>query len=189
MNRTPRAKSQVRVAGRARTRRGDQGLTLFEVMASLSLLTLTAVTVGAGLQTGSATAREVEENVLIQSQAQNWLSLIRTLQVGDPSDPDPSASQINDLFDGDTLPGTITLHQCTRWPSFDQGWVFTMGSFVPQGSWRVQVDYDANGDGLIGGTGLTTLDAVENESRGLRVSVFFNERPILSDILAGASAS
>jgi len=124
-------------------------VTLFEVTAALTVMTLGAVTVGMGLQSGSLAAREVRDSLRVQAQAQNLLALINTLNIGQVSDPDPKKEQLDELFDGDADPGDISVHQLTRYKATDDGWSFTLAGFEAGGEWTVQADYDLDGDGFL----------------------------------------
>ncbi len=163
----------------------EQGFSLLEVLVALTFLTLIFLASGLTVQSSSLVARQMEEDLLIQTQAQNYVDLCLLQPFGRETDDNPLPDLLVEVFDNDEEPGDITLHQLTRWPVSDDGWRFELTSFPVPGEWRVSVTSDLDGDGGTGTTTATGNDATSlasvEASRGVfRISVFFNERPILT---------
>lgn len=161
-----------------RTRRGigptaEAGFTLLEVVLGLTTLMITVAVIGLGLQTGVSVSREIRDLEIIHAQAQAYMDCMLSQSFGSPSDNDPSGAMVDEIFDGDAETGDVTLHQLSRYPAGDQGWVFSLADFPVTGFWRVQVDQDLDDDGVVSG-------ALESSQDILRLRVFFNELLILA---------
>lgn len=131
-------------------RTGESGLTLLEVLFGLTLFTLSIAVVGMGLHAAHLSTRQMQEELLVQGQAQDLVDILRTVPFGTPTDASVSGAQLSEVFDGDEDPGTVTLYQLSRWPEGDGGWIFSVPGFPLDGEWRIQVDHDIHGDGIIG---------------------------------------
>ena len=157
-------------------RRNDRdpgaGFTLIEVILGISVLLICTLALGLSLQAGAVAARELREEQVILSQSQSLLNRIISSEFGHDYDPDPTAAQLEELFDNDLDAGDITLWQLTRWPTADGGWRFSLGDFPVDGEWRVRVDRDLNGNDL-------EDSDLEAGRRIFRVNIFFNDRLIL----------
>lgn len=185
-------------------KRRQAGLTLLEMVAAITILTLVLVTIGLALQSSGQTAREIRGNYAAQILAQQYVDQLVALDFGSDTDPDPSVAQLEEFFDGDDDPGDITVNQLTRWPSGDNGWVIPVLGLGGTLRFHADFDLDDNGEvgtadpGLLGGVlqtlgGLlggsepeattddqTAIEDLENSGSIIRIRVFFNDRRILS---------
>jgi len=150
----------------------SSGFTLVEVVLGISVLLICTLALGFSLQAGAVAARQLQEEQVILAQSQTYVDRIVAQEFGQSYDPDPTAAQIEEVFDSDSDPGSASIHQLSRWPAGDSGWKFTLGDFLVEGEWRILVDQDLNGDGTISGD-------LETGSRVFRICVFFNDRLIL----------
>ena len=156
---------------------------------ALSILAAALLALGLGLQSVSAVSREVQTDLVVQMKGQDLVDLMLVLPTGTPTDPDPTAEQLDEMFDGDDDPGTITLYQLSRAPLLSTGWEFSLTSFEIPGTWRVRADFDMNGDGLIGVAVPATAEfdesdqaaiaQMESDSKVFVLRVFFNDQLIL----------
>ena len=163
----------------------DEGFTLLEVLFALTLLTLMLITVGMGIHSAAVVAQEIQRDLMVQTRAQAFVDSALAVSFGNITNLDPTAEQLNEMFDEDPVLGDITLHQLSRWPTADEGWRFSLAKFPVDGEWRVQVSHDLNDDGVIAGQVESTLDAValralEESKQVFRIRVFFNDKLILA---------
>ena len=96
---------------------------------AVSILAASLLALGLGLQSVSAVSREVQTDLVVQMKGQDLVDLMLVLSAGTPTDPDPTAEQLDEMFDGDDDPGTITLHQLSRAPLLATGWEFSLSGF------------------------------------------------------------
>ena len=152
---------------------GRSGFSLVELMLAISVLLVSVLAVGLALQAGMRTTREMREDQVLQATAQSFVNRIVHQNFGQTFDPDPTANQVEAVFDCRQAPGDITVQQLTRWPPADGGWRFTLAGFPVEGQWRVVVDQDLDGDGLVAG-------AIEEGKRILGIRIFFRDQLVLS---------
>lgn len=122
--------------------RRSQGFTLLEVLMGMTFLTFTVVAVGLSVMTARAASRDIAERLMVQTQAQDYMDLLKAINFGDVSDPDPTSAQLDELFDNDDDPGTITLLQVAKYTGAQPGRVFQLTSFPVEGEWSIQIDND-----------------------------------------------
>jgi type II secretory pathway pseudopilin PulG len=151
-------------------RRG--GFTLVELVLGMSILVISTLALGLSLQAGAMATRGMREEQVLLAQAETFVDRIVAQGFGHEYDPDPTASQVEEAFDGDADPGDVTLWQLARSPSADDGWKFRLTDFSVAGEWRIRLDQDLNGDGVVSGT-------LESSKDVFRVRVFFDDRLIL----------
>ena len=82
-------------SSRARVSSHTFGLTLVEVVASITIFSLVILGVAAALASASRVAREVKERIIVQGEATNLLALVASLYVGSSSDPAATAAQLD----------------------------------------------------------------------------------------------
>jgi len=158
-------------------------LSLLEVVAAATILTLFLVTIGLALQSATQTARAIRRDYAVQLIAQQFVDQLSALDFGSADDPNPTVDQIAEFFDGDDDPGTITVHQLTRSPSGDDGWLVPLRDLG--GTLRFQADFDVNDDGAVGASSggessdLEAIESLETSNAIVRIRVFFDDRPVL----------
>jgi len=160
-------KNETRHAGRP-----ESGFTLVEIVMAMSILLLCTLALGLSLQGGAAAARGLREDQVVLAQAQTFIDRIASQEFGHDYDPDPTAGQVTEIFDADDDPGDVTIFQLSRWPAADGGWKFQRSDIQLQGEWKVVLDTDLNGDGLVAGD-------LETGQKVFRISVLFDDRLIL----------
>lgn len=156
---------------KSRTRRVG-GFSLVELMVAIAILLVSALAIGVSLQAGVRVNREIQEAQILQAKAQTFVDRIVRQNFGQTYDPDPTAAQLDEVFDCNTNPGTVTIDQLSRWPAGSGGWRFSLSGFPVEGEWTVQVDRDMNGDGSIAGS-------LEDGKRIFRIRVLFRDKLIL----------
>jgi len=150
----------------------SSGFTLVEVVLGLSILLCCTLALGLSLQAGAVAARGLREEQMLLARAQTFVDRISGQSFGNELEADPTASQIEEIFDGDSEAGNVSLNQLSRYPTIDGGWRFRLTDFPAPGEWKVCVDEDIDGNGFISGD-------LETGKRIFRVSVFFDDRLIL----------
>jgi hypothetical protein len=122
-----------------RTQERRAGLSLLEVTAATTLLTLFLVTVGFSVHSSALSAREVQRNFAAQRIGQHWIDQLVMLDFGSMTDPPPSRAELDEFFDGDAEPGTITVLQLHQVPDV-RGWTVPLPDSTS--TLRFQVDFD-----------------------------------------------
>jgi type II secretory pathway pseudopilin PulG len=144
------------LSGTRSTMRRDAGWSMIEIMAAMTVLTLFLATVGFSLHSSSLVARDIEINYSAQTLAQQYIDQLVALNFGSVTDPDPSLEQLNEFFDADADPGTITVHQLTRSPAGDGGWLIPAPALG--GTLRLQADFDIDDSEANGASAETTSE-------------------------------
>src|SRR5690606_40585254 len=85
----------------------QSGLSLLEVVAAATILTLFLVTIGLALQSATQTARAIRRDYAVQLIAQQFVDQLSALDFGSADDPNPTVDQIAESFDGADDPGKI----------------------------------------------------------------------------------
>jgi Tfp pilus assembly protein PilV len=151
--------------------------TLAELVVALAVLFLGVIAVAVALHSGVRSSQESQARQAILSRARAFLDRLLAQSFGEASDADPTAAQLDELFDGDEAGGDVTLCQLNRWPREDGGWRFTLADSPARGEWRARVDNDLDGDGRVGG-------ALEESRRIWRVQVFYGGELLLESMKA-----
>jgi type II secretory pathway pseudopilin PulG len=155
-------------------RRGrEDGISLIELVMALSFLLIVLVSVGLALHSGVQTTRELDEMNLVHAQAQTYVDRVIRQNFGAIYEADPTAEQVDQFFDPDSTPGTVTVNQLTRWPKGDGGWKFTLADFPVTGDWLVTVTADLDGDGS------TTSSDLEKSNSVYSILVYFSGELVL----------
>ena len=116
------------------------------------MLTVVSLTVGMSLFVSAQATGEMREDVLLEQRANQLLEVIRSRPFGMSTDSDPTTAALDEIFDFDADAGPITVHQLSRWPLSDDGWIFQLASSELPGTWRIKVDQDLDGDGSVNTT-------------------------------------
>lgn len=150
----------------------NSGFTIVEVLLSTTILSVSVIVVGLGVQTGSVIVRETRDLEIVQAQAQRYMDIVVAQSFGDVTDDNPKLEQVDEILDDDADVGDITLMQLTRVPGAADGLKFTLENFPVEGEWRLAVDRDLNGDGEVAGE-------LETGNKVLRIRVLFNDELVL----------
>lgn len=156
-------------------RAARRGFTLLEVTMTAGFLVVSLLSVGLAVQTGLASTREQRERQLLKMHSQVYVDRVMALNFGQTGDPVPSAPQLDELFDDDADPGSVTLTSLARAPAADGCWKFTLRDFPLNGEWSVRVTPDLDADGQVAGS-------METSGSFLRITVAFNDVPMLSTV-------
>ncbi len=152
-----------------------KGFTLLEVMVALAFFIIALLGISSGVMEGVKTTGELQREQIVKGQAQIFINRLMSLNFGQPGDPVPTASQLDELFDDDDVIGAVTLMSLSKAPAEDGGWRFELAGFPVQGQWLVTVTQDLNGDGNVQGV-------LEEGGQLLRITVAFDGDVILSTV-------
>ena len=185
------------ISARAKDLTRPTGATLLEAICALAVLAILITAVGGAVFEGIRVRERIREDVSLKIVAQQIIDSVVTQPFGDLSDPNPTTTQLNEIFDLDADPGTATLHQLSRWPTTAGGWEFQLAASPIPGLWRVQIDQDLDDDGTVATsttiTSPTTSSEVaeflEVQQTLFRVRAFFDDNLILARTVGEGSAS
>jgi hypothetical protein len=135
----------------------------------------------ASTQSSITTRRSAEREYQIHLVATEFLSRLRRIPFGSPTDPTASPDQLTELFDDDDDLGSITLSQLVHSP-LESGYSFTMVTPSFSGTWQVRVVRDLNGDGDLD-------DARESRNDIVRVALRLNDRRIMNTLRAAEASA
>lgn len=162
-------------AGSGRASRDDAGISLLEVIITMSILVVVFMGLGGGVVTGTKATHDLMEDQLVKSRAQIFINRVMSLPFGKSSDPMPNATQLSALFNIDADMPAVSLFSLSKPPENDDGWMFTLNDFPVDGAWMVAVSPDLNGDGEVSGT-------LEERGLLLRISISFDGLQVLSTV-------
>lgn len=156
------------------------GFSLVETTMALVLAVLVVYSVHATLQ--ASIKGQVGSARLHDSQrlANDFLARLRHISFGLATDPPVSALALDELFDDDDDFGPVTLHQVVVGPT-EPGLSFTTAIDGVIGRWRIKVDRDLDGDGIIAG---------DREGRDdlLHITIWFEDRLMVETLRAADPA-
>jgi prepilin-type N-terminal cleavage/methylation domain-containing protein len=161
------------------TRKAEKGLSLIEVLVAVAVLGISFIAIGGAVMTGVRSTVSMEKRTVVRHQALRYMERIQKLSFGDILDTEPSAVELNNLFDDKAAVPNVSLFQVATAVDAD-GRKFRIAGFEEKGTWEVRINRDTNGNGVIDGN--------ENYNDLLRVEVLFEGEPILTTFRARPTA-
>ena len=79
----------------------EKGLTLIEILISITVLAIAAVGIAGSMMAGVATNRLYQQNTLVVARAQHHIETLYNLQIGQDSDPVATLANLELVFSGD----------------------------------------------------------------------------------------
>ena len=159
--------------------RGQQGFSLIEVSLALGLVVLALLAIHSTLSASVEGRKASTDNQRAHVLGAELLGRLKSINFGSPTDGTPSAAQLDDLFDSDSDPGTITLTQLVV-PPDQPGFTFAVAEDGVIGTWRIRVTQDLDGNGAIDGPRDGRPDL-------FRMEFFFDERLVFETFRAAAA--
>ena len=148
----------------------EAGISLVEVSLMLMLAVMALLALYSTLKASVEGRDSIDVNYRVHGMGTEYLARLRQLSFGSPADGTPTSSQLDELFDDDTTLGNITLYQLVV-PPEQPGQTFQVSREGVDGTWRVKVTSDLDGNGFIDGTRDGRVDI-------LHIEIFFDERLI-----------
>lgn len=134
----------------ASDRPAESGFTLMEVAVVLVFATLMILTLQSSMLATVKTRQRTAVSEAVQTQAYEFLQRLSVIPFGKVDDLPATAAQLDELFDGDSDLGNVTLRQLLVAPNAP-GFSFTTRRDGTQTTWRVHVSTDLDGDGTVTG--------------------------------------
>jgi len=155
---------------------GEAGFTLVETVITMVVAVMMLYGLHATLNTSIKGRKSAQELSVAHVHAMDFLARLRQITFGQATDPAPSSTMLDNLFDDDQNLGTITLHQLVVAPPAP-GYTFTMHQGGTVGTWRVKVSRDLNHNGVIDGLR-------EGRDDLLGIEIYFNGRLMAASMRA-----
>ena len=147
---------------------GEQGFTLIEVCALMVISVFLLYALHTSLQASIKSRSLADRTHRVSALASEYLSRLRAIPFGQGGDVDATALQMTELWDDDQDMGNTTLHAITV-PADEQGFTFTTATNDGMnGTWRIKVSDDLDGNGLVD-------EDRDGRNDILRVEIFFND--------------
>jgi len=121
----------------------ERGFTFVEIMLTIGVLAFVTLSIATGIGAGHRATRALEDEVVLVSRGQELLEQLLAVPFGQNTDGTATGAELSEMFDGDDEFGSISLHKLAAFGPAE----FATAGFPVQGTWRVVVDSDLNGDG------------------------------------------
>ena len=180
-----------------RKRTGQRGLTLIEVVITLTIMVVSLGGLGVMVLSTQQSSADMRRRDIVRAQAVKYMERLLSVPYGTNADPAADPGQLAEFFDDNAVVtggANLTLKSLET-PVNDAGWRFRLQGFEADGVFEIEINSDLDGNGIftgvrgtetpsmpggVAGDGTSVVTLVsENNPNLMRVEIFWNGESLL----------